>query len=319
MYVEEEEKREALRTLLNSQPPSRTLIFVETKRSADSLDHYLFERSFPSTSIHGDRTQMEREDALLAFKRGKCPILVATAVAARGIDIRNVMHVINYDMLQDMDEYIHRIGRTARVGKSGLATSFYNDRSDLLAPQLTKLLKECKQEIPDFLQQYVSEDTTWDEELDDNEVEAPSYAGQEYIPLERTAPGAPQGYNNAEGTGAADGAFDGGNSGRPGDWNCPDCSISNFASRHECFKCGAARPEGAGGDAGGYGDRPPRAGRPGDWDCPDCKISNFASRYECFKCGAGKPEGAGGDAGGYGGGERRERPPRRDGDWDCSG
>lgn len=314
MYVEEDEKREALRTLLNSQPPSRTLIFVETKRSADSLDHYLYERSFPSTSIHGDRTQMEREDALLAFKRGKCPILVATAVAARGIDIRNVMHVINYDMPQDMDEYIHRIGRTARVGKSGLATSFYNERSDLLAPELTKLLKECKQEIPDFLQAYVTDDMTFDEDLDDNEVAAPSYAGQEYVPMERSAPGAPQGFNNAEGTGAADGAWESGNnnnnSGRPGDWNCPDCGISNFASRYECFKCSTARPEGAGGDAGGRQNN----SRPGDWDCPDCSQSNFASRYECFKCGTSRPEGAGGDAG-----ERRGPRPRRDGDWDCSG
>ncbi|KAG1223261.1 hypothetical protein G6F68_020394 [Rhizopus microsporus] len=64
---------------------------------------------------------MEREDALLAFKSGKCPLLVATAVAARGIDIRNVMHVVNYDMPNDMDEYIHRIGRTARVGKTGMS------------------------------------------------------------------------------------------------------------------------------------------------------------------------------------------------------
>jgi ATP-dependent helicase YprA (DUF1998 family) len=279
-----------------------------------SLDHYLYERSFPSTSIHGDRTQMEREDALLAFKRGKCPILVATAVAARGIDIRNVMHVINYDMPQDMDEYIHRIGRTARVGKSGLATSFYNYRSEALAPELTKLLKECKQEIPDFLQQYITEDNTWDEDLDDNDVEAPSYAGQEYVPMERSAPGAPQGYNNAEGTGAADGAWDSGNSGarsggRPGDWNCPDCGISNFASRYECFKCSTPRPEGVGGDAGAGGAR--SGGRPGDWDCPDCSISNFASRYECFKCGAARPEGAGG-------GERRPPRERREGDWDCS-
>ena len=80
-------------------------------RNSISLDQYLYERGFPSTSIHGDRTQMEREDALIAFKHGRCPILVATAVAARGIDIRNVMHVINYDMPESMDEYIHRIGR----------------------------------------------------------------------------------------------------------------------------------------------------------------------------------------------------------------
>lgn len=267
-----------------------------------SLDHFLYERGFPSTSIHGDRTQMEREDALLAFKRGKCPILVATAVAARGIDIRNVMHVINYDMPQDMDEYIHRIGRTARVGKTGLATSFYNDRSNLLAPELTKLLAECKQEIPDFLKEYEPNEISWDADLEDSNVEAPSYAGQEYVPMERNAPGAPQGFNNAEATGAADGAWESGNAdggysnsnsnGRPGDWDCPDCGISNFASRQACFKCSAARPEGAGGGA-----RAPRPRREGDWDCPSCGISNFASRTECFKCQTPKE----GGSGGYGG------------------
>lgn len=264
---------------------------------------------------------MEREDALLAFKSGKCPILVATAVAARGIDIKNVMHVINYDMPQDMDEYIHRIGRTARVGKAGLATSFFNSRSDNLAPELTKLLLECKQTVPDFLQPYVTEDITFDEDLDDNDVQAPSYAGQEYVPMERNVPGAPQGYNNADGTGAADEAWDSGNknTGRPGDWNCPSCGISNFASRYECFKCSTPKPEGAeGGDnsygGGGYGNDDYSGGRqnnsrPGDWDCPECQQSNFASRYECFKCNAARPEGMGAP--------RREPRARREGDWDC--
>ncbi|ORX45715.1 DEAD-domain-containing protein [Hesseltinella vesiculosa] len=216
MYVPEEEKREAVHALLNSQPPSRTLIFVETKRSADSLDQYLFDLSFPTTSIHGDRTQMEREDALQAFKSGQCPILVATAVAARGIDIRNVMHVINYDMPNDMDEYIHRIGRTARVGKSGLATSFYNERSEHLAPLLTKLLKENNQPIPDFLEQFYSENVEWEEDQDDENVAAPSYAGQDWTPQDRQPVGGPGSFaNNASGNkGAADAAFNSG-----GDWN----------------------------------------------------------------------------------------------------
>ncbi|CAO3590513.1 unnamed protein product [Absidia cylindrospora] len=266
IYVEEEDKRDALRTLLNSQPPSRTLIFVETKRSADSLDQYLYERSFPSTSIHGDRTQMEREDALLAFKSGQCPILVATAVAARGIDIRNVMHVINYDMPNDMDEYIHRIGRTARVGKSGLATSFYNDRSEQLGPDVTKLLKENKQEIPDFLEQFVSEDTTWAEDLDEEDVPAPSYAGQEWVPQERMIPGGPGSFAGAAGTngGAADGAFNEGGYGgesrgapprRDGDWDCTACHAVNFARRTDCYKCHADRDGAA--DSNNYGyDQP---------------------------------------------------------------
>lgn len=99
---------------------------------------------------------MEREDALLAFKKGNCPILVATAVVARGIDVKNVMHVVNYDMPKSIDEYIHQIGRTARVGNAGLATSFFNSINMPLAKDVTKILQECKQEIPDFLKSYQS-------------------------------------------------------------------------------------------------------------------------------------------------------------------
>jgi ATP-dependent RNA helicase DDX3X len=86
---------------------------------------------------------------------GKSPILIATAVAARGLDIKDVMHVINYDLCGDIDEYVHRIGRTGRAGNQGLATSFYNTKNEHLAPQLTKLLQECKQQVPDFLTAYI--------------------------------------------------------------------------------------------------------------------------------------------------------------------
>jgi ATP-dependent RNA helicase DDX3X len=86
-----------------------------SKRTADEIDDYLFNLDLPCTSIHSDRTQREREDALRAFRTGKCPIMVATGVSARGLDIKNVMHVINYDLpsLQygGIDEYIHRIGK----------------------------------------------------------------------------------------------------------------------------------------------------------------------------------------------------------------
>lgn len=169
LWVEESEKREKLREILMSQPPCRTLIFVDTKRNADTLDHYLFENKFPSTSIHGDRTQMEREDALIAFKRGTCPILVATAVVARGIDVKNVMHVVNYDMTNSIDEYIHRIGRTARVGNAGLATSFYNDRNSTVGRDLTKLLVECNQTVPDFLAGYKTSNMRFKDDGDDDD------------------------------------------------------------------------------------------------------------------------------------------------------
>ncbi|KAI7859216.1 P-loop containing nucleoside triphosphate hydrolase protein [Circinella umbellata] len=169
IWVEEMDKRDSLKQVLMSQPPCRTLIFVDTKRAADSLDQFLFESKFPCTSIHGDRTQREREDALMAFKSGKCPILVATAVVARGIDVKSVMHVINYDLPPNVDEYIHRIGRTARVGNAGLATSFINHNSMGIARDLTKILQECKQTIPDCLKSYVSRGPLSFEDDDDDD------------------------------------------------------------------------------------------------------------------------------------------------------
>ncbi|GJJ78006.1 hypothetical protein EMPS_10365 [Entomortierella parvispora] len=169
LYVQDPDKRDTLVDILMSQSPTRTLIFMETKRAADSLDDYLFNLKFPTVSIHGDRDQHERESALKAFRDGRSPILIATAVASRGLDIKDVNHVINYELPKDIDDYIHRIGRTARAGNQGLATSFYNDRNELIAPQLTKILQECSQEVPDFLKAYVSENTTY--EANDDFVE----------------------------------------------------------------------------------------------------------------------------------------------------
>ena len=102
--------------------PGLTLVFVETKRSADAIEDFLYREGLPATSIHGDRSQREREAALASFKNGRTPVLVATDVAARGLDIDNVVHVINYDMPTDIDNYVHRIGRTGRAGNKGLAT-----------------------------------------------------------------------------------------------------------------------------------------------------------------------------------------------------
>jgi ATP-dependent RNA helicase DDX3X len=98
-YVEDEDKRSVLLDILHStEVPGLTLIFVETKRMADALSDYLLGSNFPATSIHGDRTQRERERALDSFRTGRTPIMVATAVAARGLDIANVSHVISYDL-----------------------------------------------------------------------------------------------------------------------------------------------------------------------------------------------------------------------------
>lgn len=163
VWVEEMDKRSFLLDLLNAagldkpRPDSLTLAFVETKKGADSLEEYLNKEGYPVTSIHGDRTQREREEALRSFRTGKTPILVATAVAARGLDIPNVKHVINFDLPSDIEEYVHRIGRTGRVGNLGLATSFFNDKNRNMVRDLVDLLVETKQEMPSWLEGMASD------------------------------------------------------------------------------------------------------------------------------------------------------------------
>ena len=98
----------------------------------------------------------EREYALKSFKTGKTPILVATDVAARGLDIPHVAHVINFDLPNDIDDYVHRIGRTGRAGKSGLATAFFNENNTSLARPLADLMQEANQEVPAWLTRYAS-------------------------------------------------------------------------------------------------------------------------------------------------------------------
>ncbi|KAG8534155.1 uncharacterized protein KY384_000999 [Bacidia gigantensis] len=172
IMVEESAKRQAVYDLLLSLEPARTIIFVNNKKAADFLDDFLYNLAMPTTSIHSDRTQIEREDAIRAFKTGKAPILIATGVSARGLDIKNVMHVINYDLpgseYGGIDEYVHRIGRTARIGNQGQATSFFNERNEDLAESLAKTLMETGSEIPDFLQAYLPEgDLTFDDKSDE--------------------------------------------------------------------------------------------------------------------------------------------------------
>ena len=157
-YVEDRDKQSVLLDVIAAMPTSGlTLIFVETKRMADMLSDFLIYSNIPATSIHGDRTQREREYALDLFRSGRTPILVATAVAARGLDIPNVTHVVNYDLPADIDDYVHRIGRTGRAGNVGHATAFFNRNNRNIVRELIKLLQEAKQEIPSWLEMIASE------------------------------------------------------------------------------------------------------------------------------------------------------------------
>ncbi|XP_059619224.1 ATP-dependent RNA helicase vasa [Phlebotomus argentipes] len=151
-------KRDQLLAILNncgSEGPKGVLVFLETKKSADFLASYLSETQFPTTSIHSDRLQKEREMALNDFKCGRMAIMIATSVAARGLDIPHVQHVINFDLPKSIDEYVHRIGRTGRLGNAGKATSFFDVEKDAdIGGKLVGILRQANQPVPDFLEQY---------------------------------------------------------------------------------------------------------------------------------------------------------------------
>ncbi|KAI9620645.1 hypothetical protein KEM48_007994 [Puccinia striiformis f. sp. tritici PST-130] len=152
-YVEDADKRSVLLDVLSSMPSGGlTLVFVETKRMADMLENFLIQSNFAATSIHGDRSQRERERALETFRSNRTPVMVATAVAARGLDIPNVTHVVNYDLPNDIDDYVHRIGRTGRAGNTGVSTAFFNRNNKNIVRELIDLLREANQEIPAWLE-----------------------------------------------------------------------------------------------------------------------------------------------------------------------
>jgi len=132
----------------NKETKNRMIIFVMRKAEARDLEDNLWHRGFKVLSIHGDKDQWEREKALGEFKSGRSNILVATDVAARGLDIPDVEYVINYSFPKNIEDYVHRIGRTGRAGKDGVAHSFFTKMDKMLAGCLVHVLKEAGQEVP---------------------------------------------------------------------------------------------------------------------------------------------------------------------------
>ncbi|XP_065882908.1 probable ATP-dependent RNA helicase DDX41 [Dysidea avara] len=150
-YVKQEAKVVyLLECLQKTHPP--VLIFSEKKAEVDDIHEYLLLKGVEAVSIHGGKDQEERQWAVREFKDGRKDVLVATDIASKGLDFENIQHVINYDMPGDIENYVHRIGRTGRCGKTGIATTFINktcDESVLL--DLKHLLMEAKQKIPPVL------------------------------------------------------------------------------------------------------------------------------------------------------------------------
>ncbi len=141
IMVETSRKRAVLFDLLMGPAAGRTLVFTRTKHGADRVVKYLEESGLAAAAIHGNKSQGQRERALADFRSGRCRVLIATDIAARGIDVDGVTHVINYDLPNVAESYVHRIGRTARAGATGVAISLCDGEERAFLRGIEKLIR----------------------------------------------------------------------------------------------------------------------------------------------------------------------------------
>ncbi len=141
MFVSGSQKQPLLRRILADPAMERVLVFTRTKHGADKVVRNLIEGGVNAAAIHGNKSQPQRERALAAFKRGTTRVLVATDIAARGIHVENVTHVVNYELPNVPESYVHRIGRTARAGAAGIAISFCNGEERAYLRDIEKLTR----------------------------------------------------------------------------------------------------------------------------------------------------------------------------------
>ena len=142
LYVPKNMKRKLLAYMLKDDAIKRVLIFTRTKHGANRVSKHLDQLGVSSSAIHGNKSQSARQKALNTFKDGKIRALVATDVAARGIDVDGVTHVINYDLPNEPDSYVHRIGRTARAGATGIALSFCDHEERAYLKDIQRLIRQ---------------------------------------------------------------------------------------------------------------------------------------------------------------------------------
>merc|ERR1711862_105075 len=151
--VSQSDKRARLKRLLEKvMDGSKILIFAQTKRDGDDLTREMRLDGWPALCLHGDKKQEEREWVLKEFKEGKSPILIATDVASRGLDVKDIKYVINYDFPSSIEDYIHRVGRTGRAGATGSSYTFFTKDKFRHAKELIGVLREANQPVPSELE-----------------------------------------------------------------------------------------------------------------------------------------------------------------------
>ncbi len=176
--VDEHERDDALIRLYDYKNPEKSIIFCRTKKEVDRLSTYLVSQGFSAKGLHGDMEQRQREEAINAFKKGKLEVLIATDVAARGLDVNDVTHVFNYHLPFDSESYVHRIGRTGRAGKDGTAVSIVTPHEFRMIQKIQKTtggkmeakvipnIDSVKVKKTDSLKNKISEQKVYDSGID---------------------------------------------------------------------------------------------------------------------------------------------------------
>ncbi len=214
--VDTKAKRDLLVELLRAKDFSRTIVFTRTKRGADKVAQYLVDAGIAAAAIHGNKSQGARQRALAEFKDGRTGVLVATDIAARGIDVDQVSHVVNYELPDVAESYVHRIGRTARAGHEGIAISFCDNEERHLLRQIEKLTRQV---IP------LTDRRSAQGKADENKVQPQKprrgggaggrpHHGQKQG--ERPHHGFRSGNSNGKSAGKSNGKFNGNSTGKPG-------------------------------------------------------------------------------------------------------
>lgn len=158
---DDEKDKKLYNILCGMDAAASVVIFANTKRRVDYVTKAFWEEGFATVAVHGDKPQHERDRSLKKFINKEVNILVATDVAARGLDIKGVTHVINFDMARDVESYVHRIGRTGRAGELGQSITFWNPDYDKdCSPALVVIAKKAGQEVPPFLKKYEKVNTS---------------------------------------------------------------------------------------------------------------------------------------------------------------
>ena len=143
---------ELLGELYDKDEDARTLVFVDRQESADGLLRELMRKGYPCNSIHGGKDQIDRDSTIADFKAGVIPILIATSVAARGLDVKQLKLVVNYDAPNHLEDYVHRAGRTGRAGNTGTAVTFITEEQERYSVDIAKALRQSSQPVPEPVQ-----------------------------------------------------------------------------------------------------------------------------------------------------------------------